>query len=58
MKVVRKIAYGYRYKRGVSDGKKYTEGFMYGDALISAAIIMFYVTYCIICVLDGDDNDI
>ena len=26
---------------GVSDGKKCTEGFMYGDALISAAIIMF-----------------
>ena len=39
--MVRKIVYGYLYKRGELDGKTCTEGFMYGDALISAAIIMF-----------------
>ncbi len=40
-KVVREIVYGYLYKRDVFDGKKYTKGFMYGDALVSTAIIMF-----------------
>lgn len=39
-KVVREIVYGYLYKRDVFDGKKYTKGFMYGDALVSTAIIM------------------
>ena len=40
-KVVREIVYGYLYRRDVFDGKKYTKGFMYGDALVSTAIIMF-----------------
>ena len=39
-KVVREIVYGYLYRRDVFDGKKYTKGFMYGDALVSTAIIM------------------
>ncbi|WP_295803899.1 hypothetical protein [Veillonella dispar] len=38
---MREIVYGYLYKRDVFDGKKYTKGFMYGDALVSTAIIMF-----------------
>ena len=40
-KVVREIVYGYLYRRDVFDGKKYIKGFMYGDALVSTAIIMF-----------------
>ena len=40
-KVVREIVYGSLYRRDVFDGKKYTKGFMYGDALVSTAIIMF-----------------
>ncbi|MDU1500355.1 MAG: hypothetical protein E6882_00610 [Veillonella sp.] len=38
---MREIVYGYLYRRDVFDGKKYTKGFMYGDALVSTAIIMF-----------------
>lgn len=39
-KVVREIVYGYRCRRDGFDGKKSIKGFMYGDALVSTAIIM------------------